>query len=85
MPEKNFNLWSTGFSAAWELDLWGKIRRQVGAAKADIEIAENDQRAVLLATITETANGYIQLRGIQATLEITQQNLMIAKKAQNLT
>lgn len=38
-----------------------------------------------LAIIAETANSYIQLRGIQATLAITKQNLVIAEKALKLS
>lgn len=85
LGKENFNLWDAGLSAAWELDLWGKIRRQVEAADAHIEMAENDQYAVQLAIIAETANSYIQLRGIQATLAITKQNLVIAEKALKLS
>lgn len=46
LGKENFNLWDARLSAAWELDLWGKIRRQVEAANANIEMAENDQYAV---------------------------------------
>lgn len=83
--KESFNLWDFGLSIAWELDLWGKIRRQVEVANANIEMAENDQYAVQLAIIAETANNYIELRGVQATLEITKQNLDIANKALKLS
>jgi outer membrane protein TolC len=44
-----FNLWQGDLVAGWELDLWGRVRRQVEAADATVEVAENDRRGVLLA------------------------------------
>ncbi len=49
-----FNLWQGDLVAGWELDLWGRVRRQVEAADATVEVAENDRRGVLLALLSET-------------------------------
>ena len=50
-----FNLWDAGFSASWELDFWGRVRRETEAADATLEVAENDRRGVLLSVLAETA------------------------------
>jgi len=46
-----FNLWNAGFSASWELDFWGRVRRETEAADATLEVAENDRRGVLLSVL----------------------------------
>ncbi|MEJ1226665.1 MULTISPECIES: efflux transporter outer membrane subunit [unclassified Pseudomonas] len=80
-----YNLWEAGFSASWELDLWGRVRREAEAAQANLEVAENDRRAVLLAVLAETAQDYLQLRGVQSTRAVTEQNLGVARHSLELT
>ncbi|PRA44559.1 MULTISPECIES: efflux transporter outer membrane subunit [Pseudomonas] len=80
-----FNLWEAGFSASWELDFWGRVRRQTEAADASLEVAENDRRGVLLSVLAETAQDYIQLRGVQSTRAVTEQNLEVARHSLKLS
>ena len=80
-----FNLWQGDLVAGWELDLWGRVRRQVEAADASVQVAENDRRAVLLALLSETAGDYIQLRAVQHTLAVTQDNLKVARHSLKLS
>jgi len=80
-----FNLWDGGFSASWELDFWGRVRRQTEAADATLEVAENDRRGVLLSVLAETAQNYIQLRGVQNTRAVTEQNLEVARHSLKLS
>lgn len=54
-----------GFDAAWELDLFGGLRRGVEAATADAESAEADGRAALVALQAEVARVYVEFRGAQ--------------------
>ncbi|MCU1762033.1 efflux transporter outer membrane subunit [Pseudomonas sp. 14P_8.1_Bac3] len=80
-----YNLWDAGFSASWELDFWGRVRRETEAADATLEVAENDQRGVLLSVLAETAQDYIQLRGVQSTRAVTEQNLDVARHSLKLS
>ncbi|AMS14983.1 RND transporter [Pseudomonas chlororaphis] len=80
-----FNLWDAGFSASWELDFWGRVRRETEAADATLEVAENDRRGVLLSVLAETAQDYIQLRGVQSTRAVTEQNLDVARHSLKLS
>jgi len=80
-----FNLWEGDFTAAWELDLWGRVRREVEAADASVEVAENDRRMVLLSILAETARDYIQLRGVQSTLAVTRENLVVSRHSLKLS
>ncbi|MFK3790348.1 efflux transporter outer membrane subunit [Pseudomonas piscis] len=83
--KSDFNLWESGFSASWELDFWGRVRRETEAADASLEVAENDRRVVLLSVLAETAQDYIQLRSVQSTRAVTEQNLEVARHSLKLS
>jgi NodT family efflux transporter outer membrane factor (OMF) lipoprotein len=80
-----FNLWQYGFDASWELDLWGRVRRTVEASRAAQEAAEDARRGVLVSVLAETARDYLTLRGVQAKIAITRQNLDTATRSLSLT
>ena len=68
-----FDLFDAGFDAAWELDLWGRVRRGVEAADAALAASEDERRAVLVTAEAELARSYIALRRAQLLLVATQQ------------
>ena len=78
-------LYQYGFDATWTLDLWGKVRREVEAGNADIEVSEIDRRGTLIQTIAEVARDYIQLRNAQSLLRIADDNVLTARNLLNLT
>lgn len=80
-----FDLWQYGFDASWELDLWGRVRREVESADASVEVSAEARRAALLSVIAEVARDYIQLRGVQRNVQITQENLKTAQDSLRLT
>ncbi|WP_416772928.1 efflux transporter outer membrane subunit [Pseudomonas sp. RHF3.3-3] len=81
----DYNLWSTGLGISWEADLWGRVKRSVEAADANVQVAEEDRRAVLVTILAETARDYIQLRALQNEQAVTRQNLEIARRTRALT
>ncbi|MGF6600700.1 NodT family efflux transporter outer membrane factor (OMF) lipoprotein [Paraburkholderia sp. GAS448] len=80
-----FNVFQVGFDSSWELDLWGRVRREVEAADASVEIQADARRDLLLSTMAEVARDYIQLRGIQSDYTITLENLNAAKDIERVT
>lgn len=56
--------------ASWEIDLFGRIRRQDEAALAQVLAAEEARRGVILTLVTSVASSYIVLRGLDQQLEI---------------
>ncbi len=68
----------TGFDASWELDFWGKVRREVEAAGANVQFAEDQRRAALISALAETARDYILLRDAQVQRGVAVDNLKIA-------
>ncbi|WP_315134000.1 efflux transporter outer membrane subunit [Achromobacter marplatensis] len=71
----SFNLWQTGADASWELDLWGRVRREVEQSGAQSQAALEAQRAVVLSIRAETARNYILLRGAQNQLAVLNKTL----------
>ena len=76
-----------GFDAAWQLDFFGKYRREIEAARADAQAAAAARNAVLVAVIAEVARAYVDLRGLQmrsavlhSALGVLQQSLDIVNQ-----
>ena len=58
-----FNIFEVGFDSTWELDLFGKTRRNIEAADATLRSAEQAQRDSLLSMNAEIVRTYFTLRG----------------------
>lgn len=54
-----------GFDAAWELDIFGKYRRELEAARDTAQAAAAARNSVLVAVIADVARAYVDLRGLQ--------------------
>jgi NodT family efflux transporter outer membrane factor (OMF) lipoprotein len=75
-----YGLFSDGFTSAWELDLFGRVRRAVEAADAATLAAIENRHAIALASTAELAQTYMQLRGVQVRLAIAIRNVKIANE-----
>ncbi len=62
-------------SATWEIDLWGRVQRQSEAVLADVLATEQARRGVILSLVASVCNSYLQLRGLDAQLEVAKQTL----------
>lgn len=79
------NLHAAGGSAAWEIDLFGRISRSVESADATYQASVEDYRDVLVSLYAEVATNYVDLRSIQARLNYALQNVELQKKTVKLT
>jgi NodT family efflux transporter outer membrane factor (OMF) lipoprotein len=79
------DIYQYGLQSAYDFDLWGKNRRAVEAAVAAARSSEEARRAALLNVETQVASNYIQLRGTEAVIDITNKNLNFANQLVNLT
>jgi len=68
------SVWDAGFDASWELDVFGRIRRNMQAQGALVEFAQEYQRDVLVSLTAELARAYFELRGAQEQLSVARQN-----------
>lgn len=64
------NLFLGGLSTAWEVDLWGRIRRSAEAANAEYLATEEGRRGLMLALITEVAQNYLELVELDGRLAV---------------
>jgi NodT family efflux transporter outer membrane factor (OMF) lipoprotein len=70
--ERNSSLYQVGAGVSWEADIFGGLRRGLEAADGDQQAAVAQQAAVRLIVTSSAASGYIQLRALQARLEVVQ-------------
>jgi multidrug efflux system outer membrane protein len=71
-------------SASWEIDLWGRIRRQSEAALADLLASEEARLGVVLTLVSSVAAGYITLRDLDKQLEISRRTVDTREGVLNL-
>lgn len=78
------DFYNAGLDATWELDLWGRVRRSVEAADAELGAAAEDARGVFLAVAAETALNYLELRAFQRRVEIARMNVDLQEQTLDL-
>jgi multidrug efflux system outer membrane protein len=74
-----------GFDAAWEIDLFGRVRHGVESAKAQADASREDLRDVKVTVIAEVARNYLELRGAQARRVVAEANADTQRETLRLT
>jgi outer membrane protein, multidrug efflux system len=69
-PNVTLNLFTGLFNMAWEIDLWGRIRRSTEAARANLLAAEYARRGVMLTLVSNVAAAYFELVELDRQLKI---------------
>ncbi len=77
--------WSFGLSGTWEIDVFGRLRRLVEAADADIRFSVEDYRDTLVILVADVATNYLDARTFQRRLQIARENLEIQQRTLELT
>lgn len=83
--QRDARLYQGGFDAFWELDLFGRVRRNAEATRADAQAAESDLHSLQVAIAAEVARTYFELRGAQEQLRIARRNADNQKQTLDLT
>jgi NodT family efflux transporter outer membrane factor (OMF) lipoprotein len=84
-PGTESDVYDAGFDATWELDVFGRVRRAVEAADADIESALESERDVRVTLLSEIARNYVEVRSFQARLAIAQKNVQTQQETLDLS
>ena len=74
-----------GLAAGWELDLWGRIRRNVEAATATAESSADELAAARLSLQAQVAQNYFLLRVQDAEIRLLQENVARYERSLQLT
>jgi multidrug efflux system outer membrane protein len=84
-PAYQVNGGELNLSVIWNLDFWGKYRRQTEAARAQLLASEWGQRAVISSLVANVATAYFQLRALDSELEISNRTLGSRQQSLKLT
>src|SRR6201982_3914432 len=84
-PAYEVNGGELNLSVIWNLDFWGKYRRQTEAARAQLLATEWGQRAVLSSLVANVATAYFQLRAFDSELQISTRRLTPRQESHKLT
>jgi NodT family efflux transporter outer membrane factor (OMF) lipoprotein len=79
------NSFRLGLDASWEADLFGRVKRSIEAADANLEATEESYRDVLVSLLSEVALNYIEVRSYQAQLLVAESNLKSQEETYNIT
>jgi NodT family efflux transporter outer membrane factor (OMF) lipoprotein len=74
-----------GAGLAWEIDLFGRIRRSVEAATAQYDASVEDYRDVLVTLLGDVARNYLSVRTIQAQLHYARSNIDAQRESLRIT
>ena len=72
--ERDAESYDAAIAASWEVDLFGRVRRNVEAARADTRASALDLAALQVIIAGEVAESYVELRGLQERLRVAREN-----------
>ncbi len=75
------DVWAVGFNASWELDFWGRIRRNIESARATLDANVEDYRSSLVTLIADVATEYVQMRTFQQRIAYARENAELQRKS----
>jgi NodT family efflux transporter outer membrane factor (OMF) lipoprotein len=79
--EDSFMDYQAGFDAAWELDFWGRFRRGIEAADANLAATVADYDSALVSLTAEVARVYVTIRTLEERLAIALNNIDLQKES----
>lgn len=81
---EGMDLFAMGFDAAWEIDIFGRVAREVEASDAVLASATEDWRDVLVSLLAEVAREYTETRSFQDRLRIAEANVVAQEETLKL-
>lgn len=79
-----YNNFAVPFDLNWELDLWGRVRRQVEAVRANVDASADELESVKLEITSEVAADYFTLRALDADKQFLDSTIQVYRKALQL-
>lgn len=76
-----YEVYTAGVDALWEIDIFGRLRRDLEASTAELVAAETEVADVLRIVKAEIANTYFDLRRAQGQLKIAEENVKVQKES----
>ncbi|MGE9270900.1 MAG: efflux transporter outer membrane subunit [Verrucomicrobiales bacterium] len=82
---KTTDIYATGLTAGWEIDVFGGIRRSIESASATAEGMEELYRDAMVSLLADVALSYIEIRTFEERLVVARRNLDAQQKSLDLT
>ena len=79
-----FSNWLNGFNMSWELDIWGRLRRQIESNNAALDASVENYDDALVTLLADLATSYVQYRVGQQRIKIARDNVRIQEGILNL-
>lgn len=76
-----FSSWRIGGNVAWELDFWGRFRRAIEAADAQLDSSIENYDDALVLLIAEVASTYVEIRTLEQRLEFARNNVALQQES----
>jgi len=83
--DDSYSLFQAGLDASWEIDVFGAVRRGVEAADAELASTIEDRRAILVTVVSEVARNYVELRGFQQRILLSERTIAAQQGTVDLT
>jgi multidrug efflux system outer membrane protein len=84
-PSYEANAGEVDLSVVWNLDFWGKYRRQTEAARATLLASQWGHRAVLTSVVSNVGAAYFTIRELDWALDLSKQTLAARQNSLQLT
>jgi NodT family efflux transporter outer membrane factor (OMF) lipoprotein len=78
--QRNFGQWNFGFALAWEVDFWGRFRRSIEFAGANLDASVHDYDDVLVTLLSDVASSYVQMRTAEQRIHYAEKNVELQQR-----
>jgi NodT family efflux transporter outer membrane factor (OMF) lipoprotein len=79
-PQRFFGTWGAGFGLGWEIDFWGRLRRSIESATANLNVSVENYDDVLVTLLSDVAANYVQMRVLERQLDLVHINVELQRK-----
>ena len=80
-PGQTYDTFTVPFDLNYEFDLWGRVRRTVESAKAQVQAGADDVESVRLAILAEVAADYYTIRALDADKALLLSSIEVYRKS----
>lgn len=84
-PQRFFDTWTAGFAMAWELDFWGRFRRAIEAADAELDASVENYDDVLVTLLADAATEYIDIRARDRQIALARESLGAFERVRSIS
>jgi NodT family efflux transporter outer membrane factor (OMF) lipoprotein len=79
-PQRWFDTWAAGFGLAWELDFWGRFRRAIESADAELDASVENYDQVLVTLLGDVATEYVEIRTRERQIALARESLEVFQR-----